>query len=188
MKTDKNPLSLYLHIPFCVRKCFYCDFLSGPASEEEKRRYLEALNTELKLEASKYADYRVETIFFGGGTPSLVSPEMLAGILDTIKKNYDVSKEAEITIEVNPGTVDEGKLISYKQMGINRLSIGAQSAIDKELSCLGRIHKAEDFFKTYEDVVKTGFNNINVDLMSAIPSQTESSYRETLKQVLSLNP
>lgn len=188
MKTDKIPLSLYLHIPFCVRKCFYCDFLSGTASEEEKQRYLKALHTELKLEAPKYAEYRVETVFFGGGTPSLVSPDGLADILDTVRKSYDVSKEAEITIEVNPGTVDEGKLISYRQMGINRLSIGLQSAIDKELACLGRIHKAADFFKTYEYAVKTGFNNINVDLMSAIPLQTEKSYRETLRQVLSLKP
>lgn len=188
MKTDKIPLSLYLHIPFCVKKCFYCDFLSGPSSEEEKQRYLAALNTELALEAPNYTGYCVETIFFGGGTPSLVSAEGLADILDTIKKNYDVSEQAEITIEVNPGTVEEKKLISYKQMGINRLSIGLQSAIDEELSCLGRIHKAEDFFRTYENAVKTGFNNINVDLMSAIPLQTESSYRETLRRVLSLQP
>lgn len=188
MKTEYKPLSLYLHIPFCVRKCFYCDFLSAPTEEAKQERYLNSLRTELEREAKNYEDYQVETVFFGGGTPSLVSPERLLTLLAAIRANYRVAQNPEITIEVNPGTADREKLAAYRQMGINRLSIGLQSAIDKELALLGRIHKAEDFFRVYEDAVKTGFNNINVDLMSAIPSQTESSYRETLQRVLSLKP
>lgn len=186
MKTDRRPLSLYIHIPFCVRKCLYCDFLSGPADVEVQERYVKCLTEEIRLESSSYKDREIETVFIGGGTPSLLSEEKLRDVMETVYANYRMSKTPEITIEVNPGTVNLSKLRSYYDMGINRLSIGLQSANDEELRLLGRIHTAEDFFQTYHDAVKTGFNNINIDLMSAIPGQTVASYRETLNRILTL--
>lgn len=188
MKTEYKPLSIYIHIPFCVRKCLYCDFLSAPAGEKEKEDYLECLAEEIRREAAYYKKYTVRTVFIGGGTPSLVSALWMERILQTVYDNYNMADEREITIEVNPGTVSQEKLQAYYRMGINRLSIGLQSARDNELKLLGRIHTAADFFQTYENAVKSGFKNINVDLMSAIPSQTLDSYKETLHSVLSLNP
>lgn len=188
MKTEYKPLSIYIHIPFCVKKCLYCDFLSAPAEEKEKEDYLECLTEEIRREAAHYGKYEVQTIFIGGGTPSLVPVLWMERILQAVYDNYKMADEREITIEVNPGTVSENKLQAYYHMGINRLSIGLQSANDNELRILGRIHTAADFFQTYENAIKSGFNNINVDLMSAIPSQTTDSYKETLHKVLSLTP
>lgn len=188
MKIKNKPISIYIHIPFCVRKCLYCDFLSAPAKEDEKERYLRCLEEEIKREAKNYVNYEVQTVFIGGGTPSLLLPEEAQRLLNAVRQHYRMAGQAEITIEVNPGTANFTKLKAYYEMGINRLSIGLQSAINEELKCLGRIHTWEDFLKTYKDAVKSGFNNINVDLMSAIPMQTVESFRETLSKVLLLQP
>lgn len=188
MKTKGKPLSIYLHIPFCARKCLYCDFLSAPADDVTKARYVESLITEIKAEAPKYEAYEVRTVFIGGGTPSILPAEAIAGIMDTLKEQFYFAKEAEITIEVNPGSAEAEKLLAYYRSGINRLSIGLQSSHDRELQQLGRIHTYQDFLRTYQDAVKSGFNNINIDLMSAIPGQTTESYRETLRQILHLSP
>ena len=149
---------------------------------------MRCLTEEIRQNSTAFGEYEVQTVFFGGGTPSVLPAENIGDILKEIRQDFALNPEAEITIEVNPGSADLKKLRTYRDMGINRLSIGLQSAIDEELKALGRIHSAEDFFETYNNAVKSGFNNINIDLMSAIPGQTIESYRETLKRVLSLNP
>ena len=188
MKINKKPLSIYIHIPFCVRKCLYCDFLSSPADDKTKEAYFQALLVQIREEAKQYAMYRVETVFMGGGTPSVLPAENIAKLLKVLREFYDVAEDAEISIEVNPGTVSKEKLAVYRNAGVNRLSIGLQSANDRELKLLGRIHTLEDFKKAYEEAVKSGFNNINIDLMSAIPQQTVQSYQETLQTILGLEP
>lgn len=185
MKNKKQSLELYVHIPFCVRKCHYCDFLSGPAKEEVQDAYMEALLKEVEGRSEEGA---VVSIFIGGGTPSLVKVDWIVKLLATIRRCYYVEPDAEISIEVNPGSVDEYKLIKYREAGINRLSIGLQSVSDKELTELGRIHTYEQFLDTYECARKVGFSNLNVDLMSALPGQTMDSWKNTLKTVVSLNP
>ena len=182
----KKTLELYFHIPFCARKCLYCDFLSGPSDADTQEAYMQALLLETGERAARYADYRVDTIFIGGGTPSLVKEEWIENLLQTVYDRYEVSPAAEITIEVNPGTVTESKLQTYHRAGINRLSIGLQSARNEELKRLGRIHTYEDFLDTYKTARKVGFSNINVDVMSALPGQSLESYLETLDQILSL--
>ncbi|MCM1063556.1 MAG: radical SAM family heme chaperone HemW [Eubacterium sp.] len=186
--TDKRELELYFHIPFCVRKCLYCDFLSAPGDGKTKARYMEALIRETKERAGDYRDYRVVSVFIGGGTPSIVSPEKICVLLETVRAGYDLAEDAEITIEVNPGTVDEKTLHSYRQWGINRLSIGLQSTDDRELAALGRIHTYGQFLGIYHTARKCGFSNINVDLMSALPGQTLRSYLTTLEKILALDP
>lgn len=181
-------MSLYLHIPFCVRKCRYCDFLSGPRSKEEQERYLSCLAGEIRREAARFEDCLVETVFVGGGTPSLLTPEWMERLFVAVYDNYRLAKDCEITVEANPGTVSEEKLCTLFRMGVNRLSIGLQSAVDAELAALGRIHTFSDFLATYEAADKAGFTNINVDLMSAIPLQSAASYAQTLERVLSLRP
>lgn len=191
MRTNNQTLDrleLYLHIPFCVRKCEYCDFLSGPATEAVRDRYIEALAQELKGRSAECAAYEVDTVFIGGGTPSVVRPEQIAGLMQLIRTRYHLSANAEITMELNPGTVDADKLKSYRQCGINRLSIGLQSADDAELKKLGRIHNFSQFLETYRQVRDNGFANVNVDLMSALPEQTLASYQKSLQAVLSLTP
>lgn len=189
MKNDKpENISVYIHIPFCVRKCLYCDFLSGPASEASQKAYINALCEEIRSEAYKYEGFRVVSVFIGGGTPSVIDAEDIRRVLNTLRQSYRMAAECETTIEVNPGTATEDKLRIYRECGINRLSIGLQSAMNGELKALGRIHSYEDFLDTYEKAVKRGFSNINVDLMSAIPEQSLSSYRETLNRVLRLTP
>ena len=181
-------LAIYIHIPFCVRKCLYCDFLSAPASDETREQYVQALCREIREERKSYVNYKIETIFLGGGTPSLLSGEQLDRILGTVFDAYQVADDCEISMEVNPGTVTKEKLKAYKRAGVNRLSIGMQSAVEEELQSLGRIHSSEDAFDTYDLAVKTGFNNINIDLMSAIPGQTKESWKESLKRIVDLEP
>lgn len=188
MKKDgERQTGLYIHIPFCVRKCLYCDFLSAPAGEQQAR-YVEALCREIALESRCYAPYRVRTIFMGGGTPSLLAGEWTERILETVRSHYNVDGACEISMEVNPGTLTQEKLAAWKRAGINRLSIGLQSAVEGELKALGRIHSLADFLESYDRAVRAGFENINVDLMSAIPGQSLESWRETLERVLSLRP
>lgn len=186
MKT-KRSLSIYIHIPFCVRKCLYCDFLSAPASGETMEAYASCLCREIEAAGKLYPDYEVRTVFFGGGTPSILKQERICQIMEVLRRAFSLAEDAEITIEVNPGTVDADKLAAYYAAGINRLSIGVQSLQENELQALGRIHSTEDFFQTYSMAIKSGFNNINVDLMSAIPEQTLESCQDTLRQLLSLD-
>lgn len=181
-------LSIYIHIPFCIKKCHYCDFLSAPADDAAQEEYLHALIREIQTEAAKYKEYRVVTIFIGGGTPTAVNPELLCNVLATVKAYFVVGEDAEISMEANPGTVTKDSLLQYRAAGVNRLSIGLQSAKDNELILLGRIHSYADFEKTYYVARECGFTNVNVDVMSALPGQTPDSYRETLKKVLSLTP
>ena len=184
----KQELEIYIHIPFCVQKCAYCDFLSGPAGKEEQEAYVRALRKEIRA-ASEMADgYEVVSVFLGGGTPSILPPEAVDGILRTVRESFLISPDAEITMEMNPGTDGKEKMEAYRKAGINRLSIGLQSADDGELCTLGRIHTWQDFRNTYEEARKAGFANINIDLMSAIPGQTLASYEQTLEQVCSLSP
>ena len=188
MKTDKLPLSLYIHIPFCKKKCLYCDFLSAPACAQEREDYVKALLREISVMAKLCEEYRVISVFFGGGTPSLLSSSQMERIMSAIRKGYDLCEDAEITVECNPATADLPKLSAYRECGINRLSIGLQSANDKELKGLGRIHNYRQFLETFDAARKAGFTNINVDIMSALPGQTYESYMHTLTSVISLHP
>ncbi len=181
-------LSLYLHIPFCVRKCLYCDFLSGPQSADMQEQYVEALCREIQETSPEYREYQVVSVFIGGGTPSVLLPEQTIRIMETLKSCFTLTDTCEISMEMNPGTVTPEKMNAYRACGINRISIGLQSANDGELKALGRIHTCADFLKAYEMAVEAGFTNINVDLMSAIPEQTLKSYQETLQKVLALQP
>ena len=181
-------LSIYLHIPFCVRKCLYCDFLSAPAGKEEIERYVNLLLREIKEQSIFYGDHRVISIFLGGGTPSLLAAADVERILGKIRQCYSVAADAEITIECNPGTVTAEKLHHYITSGINRLSVGLQSAEDEELARIGRIHSYRDFLESYRLAREAGFGNINVDLMAALPGQSVDSYRRTLERVTALSP
>lgn len=185
-----KPLSIYIHIPFCIRKCYYCDFLSAPAEEKVKREYVKAILAEIERESPYYGDFQVQTVFIGGGTPSCLEAEEIGMILCSLRKLFffDPSDKPEITIEVNPGTVSAEKLMKYREAGISRLSIGLQSANDAELKMLGRIHTWDDFTQTYEVARKVGFQNINVDVISALPGQSKASWAETLKKVMALEP
>lgn len=185
----KKALSIYIHIPFCVKKCAYCDFLSAPATREVQEQYLHMLMQEIYERATQYAKrYVVETIFIGGGTPTSVDADLLCQVLDTLKRLFKVSDDAEISMECNPGTADKAALKKYCQAGINRLSIGLQSTQNYLLQKLGRIHTFEQFLETYQNAREAGFTNINIDLMSALPRQTLADYEQTLREVLALKP
>ena len=188
MKNNRRiPLELYVHIPFCVRKCQYCDFLSGPSDEETKDRYIEALLKEIRA-AEHTEDYEIVSVFIGGGTPSALKAEAIASIMRTLQEQFFFCEDAEVTIEANPGTVDLEKQTIYRNVGINRLSLGLQSTDAEELKLLGRIHSYEEFLKSYEWAREAGFSNINIDLMFAIPGQTGEAWRQHLYQVAELNP
>ena len=187
-KEDLSCLELYIHIPFCVRKCAYCDFLSFPSGEEERERYVERLTEEIEEAGAVSEGYVATAIFFGGGTPSVLTPKQTERILNAVKKSFYVAEDAEITTEVNPGTADREKLEAWRQAGINRLSFGLQSTENRELQYLGRIHTMEDFLESYRAAREAGFENINIDLMSALPGQTVSSWEKTLRTVVSLQP
>ncbi len=184
----KKPLELYLHIPFCQRKCNYCDFLSFPAPMPQQERYLSALLREVEARAAACRDYEVVSLFLGGGTPSVVSPLWIGRLMDAVRGSYICADGMEATIEVNPGTVDLSKLTAYRLAGLNRVSIGMQSASDEELARLGRIHTWGQFLEAYQAARDAGFANVNVDVMSALPGQTPSSYDRTLQSLLSLDP
>ena len=181
-------MELYIHIPFCVKKCDYCDFLSFSADEQTQRSYVAALQKELVFYGAKYKGRRITTIFIGGGTPSWLREESMQAVMEAVYKNFTVDRDAEITIECNPGTVTEHKFEVYRKIGINRLSIGLQSAHNDELKILGRIHTYEQFLKTYDMARKHGFTNINIDLMSSLPGQTPEIFCDSLHRVLQLKP
>lgn len=181
-------LELYIHIPFCFKKCDYCDFLSFSCDEKTQLAYADALIREIELYGPQMQDYFVSTIFIGGGTPTWLDEDKMVEILDAIYTYFNVSGDAEITMECNPGTVTMTKLEKYRRAGVNRLSIGLQSADDEELQILGRIHTFEKFVKTYEMARNAGFANINVDLMSGIPYQNAEKFLHTLQKVVRLKP
>lgn len=188
-----GPVSLYLHFPFCERKCRYCDFLSGPAGEETREEYVDLLCREIELRAGEItapseSAAAVDSIFIGGGTPSLMTPVQAARVMDTIRSRYQVLSDAEISMEINPGTVDPLKLLGFKAAGIGRLSIGVQSFDDSELRLLGRIHTAAEARETFHAAREAGFDNINLDLMSALPGQNIETWSNTLKEAVSLGP
>ena len=181
-------LELYLHIPFCERKCADCDFLSAPADLPVRISYIKKLQEEIAYYGAQYGEYQVSSIFFGGGTPTILEGYQLAAILETVKEHFNITTDAEITVECNPGTLTAGKAEKLVQAGFNRISMGLQSADDRELQLLGRIHNFAQFLESYDLARKAGFQNINVDLMSALPGQTLKSWQDTLQKVTALRP
>ena len=210
---QKKELELYIHIPFCVRKCHYCDFLSAPSDEQTREQYTEALCREIVSYKDMAEEYEVSTVFFGGGTPSLLSIKQFERIIYAIQDTFFVcSREGdrpgqeqyesqssekqkeratnriEFTVECNPGTLTKELLLCLKRLGVNRLSIGLHSADDAELKLLGRIHSYEEFLESFRLARAAGFENINVDLMQALPGQTVQSFGNTLQKVIALQP
>ena len=184
-------IGIYIHIPFCIKKCEYCDFVSYCNKKEYVPQYINALKKEIKNNINK--EYKITTIYIGGGTPSSIEENYIADIIETIKLNMNEEnlkdfENIEVTIEVNPGTVNKEKLQVYKKIGINRLSIGLQETHNELLKSIGRIHTYEEFIKTYNLARKIGFNNINVDLMIALPNQTIQDIKENLEKITKLNP
>lgn len=184
----RKDLGLYLHVPFCMKKCGYCDFLSWKGTEEEQETYVQGLLKEIESYREFAKGYKVSTVFLGGGTPSILSGEQIERILGAVSDVFMMDKHAEITLEMNPGTVTEEKLRSYKKAGINRLSIGLQSVKNENLKLLGRIHTYEEFLQSYELARQEGFKNISVDLISSLPGQTLESWKEELQEIVRLNP
>lgn len=194
---EEKEIGLYIHIPFCKQKCYYCDFTSYANKEELVERYIKCLKKEILQYANENKimsehgleeRYVIKTIYIGGGTPSAIDEVYIINVLDTIKDNFKMRDNVEITIEVNPGTVNKDKLESYRECGINRLSIGLQAVQDDILKCIGRIHTYKDFENTYEYAREVGFDNINVDLMINLPNQTLDDVKESVKTILSLKP
>ena len=186
MKSDK--LGIYIHIPFCIKKCNYCDFCSFPNKLDDIPRYAEELSRRICEFSKKSGRYFVDTVYFGGGTPTLMSEREFSLIIDALHKSFDITEDAEITVECNPASIEKNGLRVLRSLGINRLSIGLQSADNEELSLLGRIHTWEDFLQTYYEAKAVGFDNISVDLMYGIPNQTQKSFEETLKKVIEIEP
>lgn len=186
---EKQGLGVYIHIPFCVKKCNYCDFLSAPANVDIINNYINSLLTEIKATEGRTDDYIVKTVFIGGGTPSVLDGATIVKIMEQLDKAFKIDYESlEASIEANPGTVTHNKLKDYLRAGINRLSLGLQSANDDELKLLGRVHSFRQFLDNYDEARSLGFENINVDLMSALPNQTLASWEDSLKKVVSLEP
>ena len=181
-------MELYLHMPFCVRKCAYCDFLSFPSGAETQRMYAKRLMEDIDVMGKRYGEIPVETIFIGGGTPSVPDSGLIVEIMEHVRHAFHVADGAEISMEANPGTVTREKLTDYRKAGINRLSFGLQSANDRELKLLGRIHTWAEFLESFTLARECGFANLNIDLMSALPGQTCESWKETLSRVTDLDP
>lgn len=184
---NSNLLELYIHIPFCIRKCNYCDFCSFTADTNTINEYMRVLNDEITHKAFIAQDKIITSIYIGGGTPSILDTNHIYNVLSSIHNNYNISDSCEISIELNPHSTLQFKLQNYYSFGINRLSFGVQSTNDKELEALGRLHNYYDFLKCYDDAIHAGFKNINADIMKGIPLQTSESYKNTLKQVMKLN-
>nr|MBQ6241996.1 oxygen-independent coproporphyrinogen III oxidase [Lachnospiraceae bacterium] len=184
----KKPLAVYIHLPFCAKKCLYCDFASGPADAQEIAYYMRVLQKEIRSFSAIATLYRVESVFFGGGTPSFVAPVYVEQLMNLLRSQFEFSDRAEITLEANPGTLTEEKLKIYRIAGINRLSIGLQSVHDEELKTLGRIHTYADFLESYDLARKAGFENVNIDLMSALPRQTMALWQDSLAKTAALQP
>ena len=182
-------LGIYIHIPFCKSKCYYCDFTSFSCKEDKIEQYINALKKEIELYKHKLEeDILIDTIYIGGGTPSYIDSKYIVSVISKIKENFNILNEAEITIEVNPGTITKEKFIDYKNSGINRISIGLQTTDNNLLKKIGRIHTYEEFVVTYNLAREIGFNNINIDLMLALPEQTLKGITEDVNKIISLNP
>lgn len=188
MDRKEQELELYAHIPFCVRKCGYCDFLSGTAEESTREAYLLALAREIRRAGQDAEECRAVSVFFGGGTPTVLTGGQLSRLLSEIKKSFRLAGDCEITLEANPGTLDPEKLRLCREAGFNRISIGCQSADNRELRRLGRIHTWEEFLEGFRQAREAGFSNINVDLMSGIPGQTLVSWETSLRKTAELGP
>lgn len=183
-----QPISLYIHIPYCKSKCHYCAFFSKPQNKDEVPQYFQALHNEINSIKELLQNYQIQTIYFGGGTPSLVDPEYIIKTLNIIRKNFNIIPEAEITIESNPDTLTKQSLESYKNSGFNRISIGFQAWQNHILKYLGRTYTNEIFANTIALARQAGFKNINIDLIFGIPNQTLSQWKESLEQVIKLKP
>lgn len=189
-------IGIYLHIPFCKKKCYYCDFVSYCNEENNINTYIECMQKEIEfkaLELNKFSEnnneqFEIDTIYIGGGTPSFIDSKYILKLISSVKKYFNVIKNCEITIEVNPDSVSQEKLIEYKKIGINRISIGLQSTKNKLLEEIGRVHNFEQFKNSYNNIKNVGFNNINVDLMIALPNQTLEDVKESLVEVINLKP
>lgn len=185
----EKTLGLYLHIPFCKSKCRYCDFCSFPHRDAETTEaYCRALESEIAEYGRTFCAYTVNTVYFGGGTPTFLPAGRLAALLDAVRTHFSLSEDTEITTECNPATVDAAGLALLRNAGFNRLSIGAQSLDDGELRLLGRIHSADDFRATFAAARQAGFSNISADLMFGIPAQTQESFARTLREICELAP
>ena len=183
------PLSLYVHLPWCVRKCPYCDFNSHTAGDSAPTdRYVDALLSDLERERSRAGDRPVESIFLGGGTPSLFAPRQIERLLSAVAARFTLVADAEVTMEANPGTVESGSPAGYRAAGVNRLSIGAQSFDDDALRRLGRIHSSADIHRTVEAVKAAGFDNFNLDLMHGLPGQTVAAAESDVRTAIGLEP
>lgn len=186
---NANPLGIYIHIPFCIRKCNYCDFCSFPDSNGGlMSAYVDELIRRIKAFSAEYGVLSVDTIYFGGGTPTLMPAEHFKSIFNALRDGFNILENAEISVECNPASIDEAGLAELYSLGVNRLSIGLQSANDNELRLLGRLHTFDDFCKTFNSARKVGFDNISVDLMYGIPEQSLESFNDTLLKLVSLSP
>lgn len=179
-------IGIYIHIPYCKRKCYYCDFNSYAGKEETEPEYIKTIKKEIS--ECKYTGFNIGTIYIGGGTPSLIDSKYITDIIAKIREKFIVSQNAEITIEVNPGTVNKEKLLAYKKAGVNRLSIGLQSTDNETLKKIGRVHTYEEFLRTYNTAREIGFNNINVDFMIALPGEDEWSVAIQISEIINLKP
>lgn len=183
-----NDIHVYVHLPFCAKKCAYCDFLSGSFDDSVQKAYLDRILREIEHQRNLLSDRNIKSVYFGGGTPSLPDPSYIGRIIKTIGDCHALKDDTEITIEMNPGTTDERKVREYLELGINRFSIGLQSANDEELKALGRIHDLDAFLYLYELLRKNGASNINVDLITGIPHESISSARRSIETVCALDP
>ena len=188
-KSASKPLGLYIHIPFCASKCAYCDFYSFvPQDEEVQKHYVSALQLQMEDWSQACRGYAVDSVFIGGGTPTVLPPKYLHRVIDAVWRNFSLTDDVEITMEANPATVDLKGLKKLHKAGISRLSMGLQSAHARELTALGRIHTKEDFEQSFSDARDAGFDNINIDLMYGIPQQTAASFLKSLDTAALLGP
>lgn len=181
-------LELYVHIPFCIKKCLYCDFLSAPADVPVRNQYIQRLTDEIRISAPDFRNCRVSSIYIGGGTPTVLEPVQIERLTDALQRYFHVAEDAEISVECNPGTLTGEKAAVLRRCGVNRISLGLQSADDDELRALGRIHTFEDFLQSFACAREAGFLNINVDIMSALPGQNVKSWERTLQRTAKLRP
>lgn len=185
---DSKDISIYVHIPFCVRKCLYCDFNSGRYPDYVIASYIDALLKEIDNSRELFSGRSLASLYIGGGTPSSVPPSYIGLIFDRISDVITIEDDTEITMEINPGTATDQKIKDYAGLGVNRMSVGLQSALDNELEALGRIHTFEDFKRTYDIIRENGIGSVNIDIMTSIPHQTKGTLIKTLQEVTSLRP
>ena len=188
MLDSKKSIGLYIHIPFCKAKCFYCDFNSFACMEDFIPAYFDALKKEIELYKDRLRGYTIKSIFIGGGTPSCVDHRYINELMSQCSQNFCIEENAEISIETNPGTLTEEKLTNYNLLGINRISMGLQAWQDRLLKKIGRIHDNHVFVENFNQARKAGFKNINVDLIFGLPSQSKQDWVETIRNILDMQP